>query len=183
MKKKSIFRQMIVPMMTVICVLAAIILIVFITAYEEDIYSRNRDISNLLAGEISVFMDGAYGINEGLAENPSILTMETDIQTPILAQCVKRNTYLEQIYIQGTDGLQTGRSQGELADRSTRWWFVQTMSEKKPFISKSYYSVATGMPCASIFFPMYRGEELVGIYAADLKLDFLQDLIGEYSRE
>ena len=37
MKKKSIFRQMIVPMMTVICVLAAIILIVFITAYEEDI--------------------------------------------------------------------------------------------------------------------------------------------------
>ena len=60
MKKKSIFRQMIVPMMTVICVLAAIILIVFITAYEEDIYSRNRDISNLLAGEISVFMDGAY---------------------------------------------------------------------------------------------------------------------------
>ncbi len=99
MKKKSIFRQMIVPMMTVICVLAAIILIVFITAYEEDIYSRNRDISNVLAGEISVFMDGAYGINEGLAENPSILTMETDIQTPILAQCVKRNTYLEQIYI------------------------------------------------------------------------------------
>ena len=57
------------------------------------------------------------------------------------------------------------------------------MSEKKPFISKSYYSVATGMPCASIFFPMYQGEELVGIYAADLKLDFLQNLIGEYSRE
>ena len=79
--------------------------------------------------------------------------------------------------------MQTGRSQGELADRSTRWWFIQTMSEKKPFISKSYYSVATGMPCASIFFPMYKGEELVGIYAADMKLDFLQNLIGEYSQE
>ena len=75
MKKKSIFRQMIVPMMTVICVLAAIILIVFITAYEEDIYSRNRDISNLLAGEISVFMDGAYGINEGLAENQKVCSL------------------------------------------------------------------------------------------------------------
>lgn len=183
MKKKSIFRQMLIPMITVICVLAGIILVIFTGAYEKDIYSRNQDISNLLAGEIAVFMDGAYSINEELAENPSILTMETETQTPILAQCVERNTYLEQIYIQGTDGLQTGRSQGELADRSTRWWFVQTMAEKKPFISKSYYSVATGMPCASIFFPMYQGEEMVGIYAADLKLDFLQNLIGEYSNE
>ncbi|MDE6203731.1 MAG: cache domain-containing protein, partial [Lachnospiraceae bacterium] len=183
MKKKSIFKQMLVLMITVICALAAIILMIFMTACEKDIYFRNQDISNLLAGEIGVFMDGAYSINEGMAENPVILTMETEIQTPILARCVERNTYLEQIYIQGTDGMQTGRSQGELADRSTRWWFVQAMSEKKPFISKSYYSVATGMPCASIFFPMYQGEELVGIYAADLKLDFLQNLIGEYSRE
>lgn len=183
MKKKSIFKQMLIPVMTVICLLAAMILTVFMTTYEKDIYSRNQDISNLLAGEIAVFMDGAYSVNEALAENPSILTMETEIQTSVLAQCVSKNTYLEQIYIQGTDGMQTGRSQGELADRSTRWWFIQTMEEKKPFISKSYYSVATGMPCASIFFPMYREEELVGVYAADMKLDFLQNLIGEYSRE
>lgn len=183
MRKKSIFRQMLIPMVAVICLLAVMILTIFMTAYEKDVYSRNQDISDLLAGEIAVFMDGAYSVNEELAENPSILTMDTEIQTAILAQCVARNTYLEQIYIQGTDGMQTGRSQGELADRSTRWWFIQTMSEKKPFISKSYYSVATGMPCASIFFPMYQGEELVGIYAADMKLDFLQNLIGEYSRE
>ena len=39
------------------------------------------------------------------------------------------------------------------------------------------------MPCTSIFFPMYREGKLVGIYAADLKLDFLQSLIGEYSHE
>lgn len=183
MKKKSILKQMLIPVIAVICLLAAMILAIFMTAYEKDVYSRNEDISDLLAGEIGVFMDGAYSVNEELAENPSILTMDTEIQTAVLAQCVARNDYLEQIYIQGTDGMQTGRSQGELADRSTRWWFIQTMSEKKPFISKSYYSVATGMPCASIFFPMYKGEELVGIYAADMKLDFLQNLIGEYSQE
>lgn len=183
MKKKSILKQMLIPVIAVICLLAAMILAIFMTAYEKDVYSRNEDISDLLAGEIGVFMDGAYSVNEELAENPSILTMDTEIQTAVLAQCVAKNDYLEQIYIQGTDGMQTGRSQGELADRSTRWWFIQTMSEKKPFISKSYYSVATGMPCASIFFPMYKGEELVGIYAADMKLDFLQNLIGEYSQE
>ena len=72
MRKKSIFRQMLIPMIAVIGLLAAIIITIFIAAYEKDIYARN--------------------------------------------------TYLEQIYIQGTDGIQTGRSQGELADRSTRWW-------------------------------------------------------------
>lgn len=55
------------------------------------------------------------------------------------------------------------------------------MEDPRAFISKSYYSVATGMPCASVFFPMYENNTLKGIYAADLKLDFLQDLIGEHS--
>ena len=113
--------------------------------------------------------------------NSSILTMKTEVQTPILTDCVNRNPYLELLYIQGTDGMQTGRSSGELADRSTRWWFVQTMEEQKAFISKSYYSVNTGMPCASIFFPMYKDRKLTGIFAVDLKLDYLQSLIEEFS--
>ncbi|MCX4374629.1 MAG: methyl-accepting chemotaxis protein [Lachnospiraceae bacterium] len=48
-------------------------------------------------------------------------------------------------------------------------------------MSKSYYSVNTGMPCASIFFPMYQESELAGIFAVDLKLDYLQSLIEEFS--
>ena len=187
MKGKSIFKQLLIPMMTVICILAAALVVVILsivtTSYEKDVYEKNQDVSHLLADQIASFMDGAYGVNQALAENPSILTMDTEIQTPILAQCVANNSYLDLLYIQGTDGMQTGRSSGELADRSTRWWFTQTMSDKVPFISKSYYSVATGATCTSIFFPMYQGGEMIGVYAADLKLDFLQDLIGEYSDE
>lgn len=74
-----------------------------------------------------------------------------------------------------------GASSGELADRSNRWWFQQTAEEQKPFISKSYYSVNTGMPCASIFFPMYRENTFIGIFAVDLKLNYLQNLIEEFS--
>ena len=187
MKGKSIFKQLLIPMMTVICALAAALVVVILsivtTSYEKDIYQKNQDVSHLLADQIASFMDGAYSVNQALAENPSILTMDTEIQTPILAQCVANNSYLESIYIQGTDGMQTGRSSGELADRSTRWWFTQTMSDKVPFISKSYYSVATGATCTSIFFPMYLDGEMIGVYATDMKLDFLQNLIGEYSDE
>ena len=57
------------------------------------------------------------------------------------------------------------------------------MEDPVPFISKSYYSVSTGATCTSIFFPMYRDGEMIGIYGADLKLDSLQNLIGEYSDE
>ena len=170
MKGKSIFKQLLIPMMTVICALAAslavVILVIVTTSYEKDVYSQNQDISSLLSKQISSFMDGAYSLNQSLAVNPSVLTMDTEIQTPILEQCVEDNSYLDLLYIQGTDGMQTGRSSGELADRSTRWWFTQMMEDKVPFISKSYYSVATGATCTSIFFPMFRdllqGE---GLYA------------------
>lgn len=185
MRKKSIFRQLLLPMIAIVCAMAAalvtIILSVFSQSYEKEVYQRSEDKSNLMAGEIRTFLDGAYGVTEELAVNPSILTMDTQIQTPILEDCVNRNTYLELLYIQGTDGMQTGRSGGTLADRSTRWWFIEVMEEQKPFISKSYYSVNTGMPCASIFFPMYRNGQLIGVFAADLKLDYLQTLIETYS--
>lgn len=184
-KKTSIFKQLLLPMIAIVCALAVcltgIIAAVIMKSYESEIYGRSQDKSQLVAGEIATFMDGAYGITEELSVNPSILTMETEIQTPILEDCVKRNPYLELLYIQGTDGMQTGRSSGELADRSTRWWFIQTMEEEQSFVSKSYYSVNTGMPCASIFFPMYDKSRLLGVFAVDIKLDYLQSLIEEFS--
>ncbi|MDE6233946.1 MAG: methyl-accepting chemotaxis protein [Lachnospiraceae bacterium] len=185
MKKKSILKQLLFPIIAIVCALSvclSVIIVVFFTkSYEQEIVDRNQSKSRLVSGEISTFLDGAYSVTEELSVNPSILTMDTKIQTPILEDCVARNSYLELLYIQGTDGMQTGRSSGELADRSTRWWFTQTMEEQKSFISKSYYSVNTGMPCASIFFPMYNNKKLVGIFAVDLKLDYLQSQIEEFS--
>ncbi len=157
MKKKSIFRQLLFPMIAIVCALAVCLTgvsaVIFMKAYEDEIYNRDREKSLLVSSDIATFLDGAYGITEELSLNPSILTMETEIQTPILEDCVKRNPYLELLYIQGTDGMQTGRSSGELADRSTRWWFEQVTREQNAFISKSYYSVNTGMPVLPFSFP------------------------------
>ncbi len=176
---------MLLPMMAVVTLLAAVlvtmIVIFFTSFYEKEMQSRNKERAELLSESIRIFVDGAYNVTEELAVNPSILSMQTEQQTPILENCVARNPYFELLYVQGADGMQTGRSVGELADRSLRWWFLQTMESKKPFVSKSYYSVSTGMPCASIFFPMYKEDMIIGIFAADLKLDYLQDMMKEYS--
>lgn len=185
MKNKSIFKQMLIPMIGIVTLLAVVlvtIIIAFFTSfYKKEIQSRNEERAGLLSESIQVFVDGAYNIAEELAVNPSILSMQTEVQTPILENCTSRNPYFELLYVQGADGMQTGRSSGTLADRSLRWWFIQVMDLQKPFVSKSYYSVNTGMPCASIFFPMYKQENLIGVFAADLKLDYLQSMINEYS--
>lgn len=185
MKRTGIFRQLLFPMIAIVCAFAicltGIVVFIFVKSYESELYGRSQDKSQLVSGEIATFLSGAYSVTEELSVNPSILTMKTETQNPILEDCVKRNSYLELLYIQGTDGMQTGRSSGELADRSTRWWFTQTMEQQKAFVSKSYYSVNTGMPCASIFFPMYQENTLVGIFAVDLKLDYLQSLIEKFS--
>lgn len=176
---------MLLPMIAVVALLAVVLvvmIVVFFTSfYKKEMQSRNKERAELLSESIQIFVDGAYNVAEELAVNPSILSMQTEVQTPILKNCVERNPYFELLYVQGVDGMQTGRSTGELADRSLRWWFLQTMESKESFVSKSYYSVSTGMPCASIFFPMYKEDRMVGIFAADLKLDYLQDMIKEYS--
>ncbi len=83
MKNTSIFKQLLLPMIAIVCALAVcltgIVAVIFVRSYEREIYGRSQDKSQLVAGEIATFLDGAYGIAEELAVNPSILTMETDV--------------------------------------------------------------------------------------------------------
>lgn len=76
MRKKSILKQLLIPMLAVAVVLPAVVLVIFTTFYEREIYSKNKQLSSLMAGEITVFMDQAYHVNEELSDNPSILSMD-----------------------------------------------------------------------------------------------------------
>lgn len=190
MRNKSgnkLFGSLLMPILSVIGVLTIIITVVFGVIFyrntNKQILSDSLAENKLIADNVSAFMSEAYALSEEMSKNPSILTMDTSVQTPILESCVLDNPYLELLYIQGPDGMQTGRSSGELADRSERWWFKQVTADKKPFVSKSYYSVNTGMPCASVFFPMYKGEEFTGVFATDIKLDSLVSLVSQFSDE
>ena len=186
MKQTSLFKRLIFPMILIVCFLTAIIIIgvglTFTGSYQNQIQAQNMDTASSIARQVQAFTDTAYKISEELAANELILTMQTEEQTPILQSTIARNDYIELFYIQGTDGMQTGRSSGELANRKNRWWFTQMMETGKPFISKSYYSVNTNMPCASIFLPLIRDGEMIGIFATDIKLTSLQELVLAYSQ-
>ena len=186
-KNKGLLKSLLVPILGVVAALALILVtILSVVAYkntEKQIEDDGLVANELVSQNVSSFISKAYALSRELAQNPSILTMDTNVQTPILQKCVEDNDYLELLYIQNEKGMQTGRSSGELADRSERWWFQQMLKDTQPFVSNSYYSVNTGMPCASVFYPMYKDGKFIGVFGADIKLDSMVDLVTKMSDE
>ena len=139
-------------------------------------------VANTIADSVGAFMDKAYVLTEHLANDKDIKAFDGEAQQRELVGTVQRHPYFDLLFIQGTDGMQTARSSGNLGDRSNRWWFIQMVAEKKPFVSKSYYSVTGNKPVTSIFLPIYdEAQTFVGIMGADLSLDALQAVVEKYS--
>lgn len=181
----SIFNKIMLPMVIIVCLSAIAILSatgrLFDNTYEEQVRKHNENSSDFISQSVERFMNKAYAVAEELANYDAILTMENDIQTPIIEGTAARNDYFELIYIQDMNGDQTARSVGELGNRAGRWWFIQMLEQNEPFVSKSYYSVNTNMTCASIFIPLVKNNRTIGIFAADIKLATLQSLVEEFS--
>jgi len=172
-------------MVLIVCLMGAAIVgivgVLFRSAYEGLIHTEMDNTAAAVADSVGGFMDMAYRITEQLNNSDAILSMDTALQTPILEGTAARNDYFELLYIQDMNGDQTGRSSGTLGNRANRWWFIQMLETGKPFVSKSYYSVNTNMACASIFFPMKKDGQDIGVLATDIKLDQLQEAVAEYS--
>ena len=151
-------------------------------AYDAQIRNETSQTSSSIQRTVRSFIDGVYSLSYELAVNPSILTMDEAIQTPIIESSVVRNRYIELMYPTGMDGWQTARSDGKPpADRSTRWWFLQMVDDRRPFVSASYYSATTGMPCASVFIPMFGDYRMIGVFGADISLESIEELIVQFA--
>ncbi|MCL2219605.1 MAG: ATP-binding protein [Chitinispirillia bacterium] len=167
---------------TLLVIIPLITVYLLTRSYDKQVRTEINKMSVAIQRTVRSFVDGAYSLSQELSLNPSILTLDGEIQTPIIAGAVERNDYLELLYIQGVDGIQTARSSGsEMRNTTNRWWFMKTMNERKPFVSPSYYSVGTKMPCASVFIPMYKDGEFVGVFGTDIKLGYIQQLVEQFS--
>jgi len=178
-KRSFIIAAVIITALLVVLPLVTVFLLT--RAYDEQIRIETERNSTSISLTVNTFMEGVYALCDELADNPAVLSMDPQVQTNILANCAARNLHMELLYITGMDGMQTARSSGEPGDRSGRWWFIQMMETRKPFISKSYYSVTTGMPCTAVFIPMYYDSEMIGIFGVDISLESLQSLIDRFT--
>jgi methyl-accepting chemotaxis protein len=180
---KTLFGKLLISfgiiiLLMIVSVLASFFL-VYSKSYEKQIIAENSRQALYVARSLQSFINAAYKEVEDLAFNSDVISMNTQRQTPVFVSSVKRNDYFELLYAQGMDGMQTGRSSGNLGNRKERWWFVQMEKLKKPFVSESYYSVGTNMPCASVFYPIMDEQQMTGIMAGDIKLSALHDLVVE----
>ncbi len=183
---KSIGKNFIVNMVIIIlCLITAISFVTYITFinfYDTKIVEENNKTAGFIYNTVEKFVEGAYNVSCELAVNSDVITMENKKQNKVFAECKERNEYIELIYAQGTDGMQTGRSHGELSDRSNRWWFKDIMNNPRNFVSKSYYSVSTKMPCTSVFLPINNENgDMMGVLGVDIKLEYIQNLIENFS--
>ncbi|MDR1950443.1 MAG: methyl-accepting chemotaxis protein [Spirochaetaceae bacterium] len=181
MLKRTLFAQILFAFVCSLAVILGAVLICFAwfytASYEKQIFAENNRNAASLASRVYGFTNTAYRVVEEICFNRDVLSMETALQTPVLVSTIGRNDYFELLYAQGMDGMQTGRSSGDLGNRKERWWFKQMEQLRKPFVSESYYSVSTDMPCASVFYPLTVNNEMAGIMGADIKLSALQDMI------
>jgi len=143
------------------------------TVYTTEALSRS------IATNVSEFMNGAYDSSKLLSENDSVVLGNLR-GAQILGNAVNQMPYFRQFYVQKSDGMQTIRSGGALANRSDRWWFRKAVAEKQPFVSGVYISVNENELVTSIFIPMLSHGELKGIFGADLTLDAIQKAAGQY---
>ncbi|ALB44118.1 methyl-accepting chemotaxis protein [Clostridium beijerinckii] len=186
-KIKSIKSELLITMLSISVVLTLGIILCVSTIlskyYDNEINSKNEMLSKLISKNVSSFMDTAYKVTEDLAYNSEVREGSKDTKEKVLKETKDRNTYFELLYIQDEKGMQTGRSSGDLADRSDRWWFAQAKSSLSSFVSKSYYSVSSKNPVTSIFVPLVEDNKFVGVMGSDINLEKLQEVVSEYSDE
>lgn len=156
----------------------------FSNTIKSNIMNDNKRLCSTIADGVQNFIDKAYVLTEEMSQNKTSTDFNPQNQKDMLARGAANNPYFDLLYIQKSDGNQTARSSGDLGNRGNRWWFSKVMSDKKPFVSKSYYSVSNNAPVTSIFYPIMDGDSNVtGIFGADLKLGDLQKLVEKYASD
>ncbi|WP_372997512.1 methyl-accepting chemotaxis protein [Lutispora sp.] len=152
--------------------------------YQTTIEANGKAMASAIADYVKLYVEKAYSITDEIANNSDIESFDGGRQKSVLEYSSTQNSFFELLFIQGTDGMQTARSSGELGDRSNRWWFTEIMNNREPFVSKSYYSLSGNAAVTSIFFPIYdSASNMIGIMGADLKLDSLQSTVERFSSD
>ncbi|MFZ5352410.1 MAG: cache domain-containing protein [Bacillota bacterium] len=152
--------------------------------FSDYVSDNDETFSKTLAANIQAFMQKAYSITEIMSTNSDIISMDGAKQKALLEQAAAKKDFFDLLYMMDTKGDQTARSKGSLGNRVSRWWFIQMMETKKPFVSKSYYSLSGNIAVNSIYFPVYNAYgQLLGIMGSDIKLDAIQEMVDKFSTE
>ncbi len=149
--------------------------------YEQSMQRENSAMAESLAANIAHFMQNAYNVSQLLSEYPGLKDLDLEKQQELLVETTHRYPIFQLLAINDLNGQQLVRSSGPLGNRSERWWFKKFMAERKPYISKTYYSASTDGPITTILHGIYAGDRLVGLLMSDIEIRDLQQMVENYN--
>ncbi len=153
--------------------------------YSNKVEDNNVEFANSVSAQVESFIGQSYAMTEQLALNKGIAGFNPEDQKDVIMSVSNNQDYLELVYVQGSDGVQTASSGEELeeGDLSGREWFAKTLDKGKGYVSSSYYSTNTNMPVITVSAPVYDdNEEVVGVVASDIKFSEIQNLVDNLSQ-
>lgn len=158
--------------------------ILLVDTYDKDIRQKHHNIGNAIVTNVLSFIEKAFVISDLMSSSPSIYNFDAQVQSQMAEQIQQKNALIELIFIQDNLGRQTARSSGKLGNRAERWWFKKIMADKKPFVSRSYYSLTGNIAVTSVFAPIFdQSQNFKGILGTDIRLDALQQIVEQFSTE
>nr|WP_279222064.1 methyl-accepting chemotaxis protein [Clostridium rectalis] len=148
-------------------------------------FEDHKVLAKTIANGVTDYMDKAYLITEELVNNDNLKEFDKNKQSKAVKSTIERNPYFDLFCVQDLNGNQTARSRGNLTNRGDRWWFKQSITTQKPFVSKSYLTVNDDCEAInSVIFPIINDlGKMVGVMDADLKLNELQKMVEKYSNK
>ena len=149
--------------------------------YEEKMQQVNSVMAESLGANIAQFMQNSYNITRLIAQSPDMVTVDAARQGQLLVDAAIHYPFFQVLAVHKLNGDQIARSSGQLANRSERWWFKKFMEDKKPYITRTYYSITSESPITTIVHGVYADEELVSILMIDIEVKKLQDMVDGYN--
>lgn len=148
----------------------------------QSVQQSNKTFTATLSKNVEGFLGQAFQLTQLLANSDDIKAFAPQKQEEILRSTAANNDYIDLLYVQGMDGMQTARSSGEIGFRRDRWWFQQMLAEPAPFVSSSYYSLTGNVPVASIFHSIENdNDEMIGVIGTDIKLTSIQEIVEDFA--
>ena len=204
----SKFNVMIVLSVFITVGVAALVITAFLLQrHGRDVIEKDRLHSKGIATAVKGFVDHAFTLNYQLSLNPEVIgyvrsapgnwqvrsaayartyPKSQDPGTisgpPLISKLHREYPFIDLIFVQDSAGNQAARSLGPLGKRGQRWWFKQMTADpdRRPFFSKSYYSMTGNKPVASAFHPIFHNDRFIGIIGIDILFDRLQDMVADY---
>ncbi|HWR29484.1 MAG TPA: diguanylate cyclase, partial [Negativicutes bacterium] len=155
--------------------------------YSERIIRENQIHTRNVAFGVASFYETAYRVVGEMAQAQEIKSMDALRQQSFINDRFSQHGFFDNMVIQRVpDGVQTARVRGEKAARPDRWWFQKIQGDKRPFVSPSFYSfgVDSSAPTTvtGVFFPVMQGDVVVSVFAAFLRVDGVQERVGQHYR-